>query len=254
MFHKLKVIIVDDELPARRELSYLLNNYFSDKIEIISEGEHGLSAVKKIKELKPDVVFLDINMPGISGLEVANITLKFDPEILIVFVTAFDDFALKAFELHAVDYLVKPFELPRIEKSITRLLQEKEKINNQNLHDIITKINNDVHPKFNKVPCEDTGKILLFKPEDIYYCSVEDGKTFIFTKDKKYRTFYTLNDLEEKLSFFRAHRSFLVNLDYIHIIEPWFHSSYRLIMDNERKTEIPVSRIQSKKLKELLEL
>jgi len=255
MNSKIRVLIVDDEIPSRKELIYLLEENFLEKINIIGEAEHGLSAVEKINELKPDVVFLDIDMPVINGLEVAQIALSVNPEILIVFVTAFDDYALKAFEVHAVDYLVKPFSLSRLQKTIDRLLQEKIKINNGKMKEIIHQLDNYLpRQKINKISCDDNGRIILFTPEEIYYCNAEDGRSYVSTKKGKFKTFFTLNDLEDRLGFFRAHRSFLVNLDYIQIIEPWFNSSFRLIINDELKTEITVSRIQSKKLKELLAL
>lgn len=257
MDNKLLVMIVDDELPARQELNYLLENNFGDKIEIIGEAEHGWAAVEKINELKPQVVFLDINMPGISGLEVAQIVLEVNPNMAIVFITAFDGYALKAFEMNAIDYLVKPFNLSRLEKTIARLWDKKAKSeNSQNkIEELIKQLDSLLlKPKINKIPCEEAARIILVKPEEIYYCTAEDGKSYVITKQGKLKTFYTLNELEDRLGFFRTHRSFLVNLDYIHIVEPWFHSSYRLILDDQDKTEIPVSRIQSKRLREILGL
>jgi len=122
--------------------------------------------------------------------------------------------------------------------------------------DILLKQLDNVLPKNTiiKIPCEEMGKILLINPEEIYYCTVEEGNVFLVTKEKRLRTFYTLNDLEKKLKFFRAHRSYLVNLDYIKILEPLFHGCYQLVLDDGNKTKIPVSRNQSKKLKEILEL
>jgi len=254
---KKQVLIVDDELPARQELKFLLEKNYGEQIEIIGEAEHGWAAVEKINELKPQVVFLDIQMPGINGLEVAQIVSDTNPDLAIVFVTAFDGYAIKAFEINALDYLVKPFNLSRLEKTILRLGTEKTIIKDyQNKIEKLINQLDDLFPKdkIKKIPCEETGRIVLIKLEEIYYCVAEEGKVFVFTKGKKLRTFYTLNELEEKLNFFRTHRSYLVNLDYVKVLEPWFHGSYRLILDDGFKTEIPVSRIQSKRLREILEL
>lgn len=253
--NKLQILIVDDELPARQELHYLLTNYFKDKIQSISEAKHGWDAIEKIKQSNPNVIFLDINMPGLNGLEVARIALKTHPDLAVIFVTAFDDYALKAFEVKAMDYLVKPIDLKRLETTINRLLIEKVKIKPQRIHEMINyeKISL-TQQKINKVPCEEGGRIVLIKPEEIYYCTLEDGKSLIVTKNGRIKTFYTLNQLEEKLGFFRTHRSYLVNVEYIKIIEPLFHGCYQLILDDEKRTTIPVSRIQSRKLKEILDI
>jgi len=251
----LKVLIVDDELPARQELYYLLENNFKDKIEIVGEAEHGWDAIEKINQLKPNVVFLDINMPGINGLDVAAFILKTYPHTAIIFITAFDDYAIKAFEIHALDYLVKPVTLTRLEITVDRLSKEGIVINQNKLNELINQVNREIpQQKINKIPCEESGRIFLIKPEDIIYCTVEDGKSLVITKQDKFKTFYTLNELEEKLAFFRTHRSFLVNQEYIKVIEPLFHGCYQLILDDDNETVIPMSRIQSKKLKEMLDI
>lgn len=255
---KLKVFIVDDEAPARQELKYLLEENFADMVKVIAEVENGWLALEKINVTEPDVVFLDIKMPEISGLEVAKIITEKNSAIKIVFVTAFDEFALKAFEINAIDYLVKPVCLSRLSKTILRLNDSKNcGINNyekkiEKLMFKIEKLYNN--RRIEKIPCEENGKFILIKRSEICYCRAENGKSYVYTEDKKFKTFYSLKELENKLGLFRSHRSYLVNLDRIKMIQPLFHGLFSLILDDSFETEIPVSRIQSKKLREIFQL
>ncbi|KPU26989.1 hypothetical protein TR13x_07430 [Caloranaerobacter sp. TR13] len=254
---KLKIFIVDDEVPARQELKYLLEENFKDRVKVVGEAEDGWSALEKINEMNPDVIFLDIKMPEISGLEVAQIITEKNSSIKIVFVTAFDEFALKAFEINAIDYLVKPVCLSRLRKTILRLNDSKNttKDYEKKIEKLISKIEKLYnYQQIEKIPCEEYGKFILIKRSEICYCMAENGKSYVCTKDKKLKTFYSLKELENKLGLFRAHRSYLVNLDYIKMVQPLFHGSFSLILNDGFETEIPVSRIQSKKLREILHL
>ncbi|KJS88663.1 MAG: hypothetical protein JM58_00590 [Peptococcaceae bacterium BICA1-8] len=254
MNSKLRVLIVDDEIPSRKELIFLLEENFPEKVEIIGEAEHGWSALEKINLLNPHCVFLDIQMPGINGLDVAQILHKSHREVAIVFITAFDEYAINAFEFNAIDYLVKPFSLQRLSKTVMRLLEDKCEylVHYKKIEDLLTNINN-VLPQnaFQQVPCEDNGRIYLVKPSEIFYCNAEEGKVTIYCHKGKYKTFFNLHELENRLAFFRAHRSYLVNPDYIKVIEPLFHGCCQIILDDDSKTTIPVSRIQTKRLKEI---
>ncbi len=255
--NKLRAIIVDDEAPAREELKFLIKESFSKEIEIIGEADNGIDAIEKIKSFKPEIIFLDIKMPGLNGIEVAQISLDHNPELNIVFITAFDEYALKAFEINAIDYLVKPISFARLKKTILRLMNKQNSLTSHtnNIEKVISELKNLIpHQTEKNLPCEEYGKIILIKREDIFYCTVENGITYIGIKDKKIKTFYTLKELENKLDFFRAHRSYIVNLDYVKHVEPLFHGSYSLVLNDKSNTEIPVSRINSKKLRELLEL
>ena len=257
MKDKLKALIVDDEKPARLELRFLLEEIFKDELKIVGEVDNGIEAVEMLKVLKPDIVFLDINMPDINGLDVAQIALEKNPNLKIIFITAFNQYAIKAFEINALDYLVKPIEYSRLKKTMARILNDKHAVVNyqKELKRLLEYFNNLITPKQrDNLTCEEKGKIILIKRDVIYYCTVENGKTYIGTKNKKIRTFYTLKELEENLNFFRANRSYLVNLDHIKHVEPMFHSSYLITLNDEFNTKIPVSRNKSKKLREILRL
>ncbi|MFZ5943500.1 MAG: LytR/AlgR family response regulator transcription factor [Bacillota bacterium] len=252
MNSKLRVIVVDDELPARKELIYLLEENFTEYVEIIGEAENGLAALEKINKLNPHCVFLDIQMPGINGLDVAQAVYKSHYKTALVFITAYDEYAINAFEFNAIDYLVKPFSLQRLQKTLYRLLEGKYEYlaYYKKIEELLTGKTNAL-PQNTQIPCEDSGRIYLVKPSEIFYCSADEGKVTVHCKRGKFKTFFNLQELENRLTFFRAHRSYLVNIDFIKVIEPLFHGCCQIILDDEAKTAIPVSRIQTKRLKEL---
>ncbi len=256
MNNKLEALIVDDESPARQELIFLLKQNYNNNIKIIGEATNGIDAVEKINKLDPQVIFLDIKMPGLNGLQVAQIVLEKKPNIKIVFVTAFDEYAIKAFEINAIDYLVKPINLERLKKTIKRLLNKSFPNNSEdNIEKLVSEIKNLLpNQNLETLPCEENGKIVLIKKDEIFYCTVENGTSYVGTNSKKIKTLYTLKELEQKLHFFRSHRSFLVNLNYVKHLHPMFHGSYSLTLDDNKNTEVPVSRNNSKKLRELLQL
>ncbi|MTI68694.1 MAG: response regulator [Firmicutes bacterium] len=254
---RLEAMIVDDELPAREELNFLLSESFNDNINVICEAKNGIEAINKIKSFKPKVVFLDIDIPCLDGLKVAQIAIENNPKINIVFVTAYDQYALKAFEINALDYLVKPIDLERLKKTVSRIIDNDSYHLDytSKLEKVMDELEHLNHKEELKcIPCKENGKIILVKRHNIYYCTVENGNTYIGIKNKTLETFYTLKELENKLNFFRAHRSYLVNIDNIKLVEPLFHGTYSLVLNDSFETKIPVSRINSKKLRDIFEL
>lgn len=254
MENKIRAMIVEDEEPASKELRFILEQ--TGKINVIGCVSDGITALKKVGEQLPDVVFMDIQIPGMNGMEVANKIKYTQNDCMVVFVTAYDEHAIKAFEMNAVDYILKPYSEDRINKTVNRL-EERLEIKS----DIIEKINhllskvgslrND-KKDFNKIPCDQYGRVVLIDENDIVFCFIEDEQTYVKTANKKYLTNYTLHELENKGDFFRVHRSYLVNLNKIKELYPWFHGTYKIIMLDDDKTEIPVSRNNVKKLKDML--
>lgn len=232
----LTAFIVDDEPMARDELRYLLTR--NRKIEVIGEAADRSSAWNQIRQLIPDVVFVDIQLESESGLDLAEQILTLNPQPQIVFATAYDEYALKAFELNAIDYLLKPFDEERFRQTIERLSQLKDT-------SILASRLPDAKPL-------EVGKRLTIAVEDrlfplaidqIYYLSSAEGKTTIVTADRHYVINEPLVKLEQKLShtaITRVHRAFLANLEAIVEIQPWFHSTYLLMMKDGGK--VPVSR------------
>lgn len=235
----LKVYIVDDEPLARDELRYLLLR--SKLVEITGEAESFEKALEQISAYQPDLVFVDIEMTDQNGLQLAKRLQELNPIPSIVFATAYDEFALQAFDLGASDYILKPFDEKRIQQTIEKIILQKTKRN----HAIST------NPKRIAVSLE--GRILLIDCDSILYMTSADGKCTIFTDNQAYTISETLTMLEKKLSgsmFLRVHRSYLVNVEHISEIEPWFNSTYNITMKNGVK--VPVSRTYVKDLKELI--
>lgn len=250
---KISCIIVEDEIPAAEELKYILSQYdFLDICAIAHDGENGFNI---IKGKNPAVVFLDINMPVKNGIDLAVDIKDFNDDIEIVFVTAYEEHALEAFEVAALDYILKPYDEKRIENTINRIYNKVIKDTNSEITKamdrIINKLDNDENT-IQKIPCEYHGKIILIPLEDVFYCYTENEKVYIKTYNDKYFTNYTMNKLQKKSKFFRAHRSYLVNLDNIKELYSWFNGTYKLVMNDTENSEVPISRNNVKRLKETL--
>jgi len=257
----LSAVIVDDEQLARDELAYLLKN--AGDVNVVAQGKNGLEAVSLIKEHNPDLVFLDVQMPGLDGFAVIKKLL--DKKIalpMIVFATAFDQYAVKAFEVNAVDYLLKPFDKKRVALSVqkARSLQGAEGLPAEKVEALMRMLQAPkVQPA--KVLLKAVGRMFLVDQKEICYASIEDGVITVVTAGpagmEGHSNCRTLEELLASLDpglFWRAHRSYLVNINRIREVVPWFKSSYQLRMDDKKQSEIPVSRAQTKRLRELFGL
>lgn len=234
----LKVIIVDDEQPARDELNELLTKHA--RIEVIAQCSNALEAIPAIHKLQPDVIFLDIQMPRISGLELVSML---DPDTMpyIVFVTAFDEYAIQAFEKHAFDYLLKPIDNSRLSKTLERL---QKGINvKQNLQTFS-------EPQLKHIPCHGLNRIFLLKLDEVEYLSSELSGIHVVGIHQSGYTQLTLKTLEEKTPFVRCHRQYMVNADRLSEIQLLDNGSAEVITHTGKR--IPVSRRYLKNLKERL--
>ena len=235
----IKCVIVEDEFPAREELKYFLNQY--DNLNLQKEFDNPVDALKYLKDNKVDVVFLDINMPELDGMSLGKIISKIDENIKIIFTTAYREYAVDAFEIKAFDYILKPFSEERIKEVLNNLTKEKEEIK-------------DTNNKINKITGIYEDKIFVISIDDIYYIEAFEKDNYIYTKDKTYISKIKLSKLEELLpkeKFYRTHRSYIVNLDKIVEVEPWFNSTYILKL-SDLDFKVPVSRNNVKEFKEIL--
>lgn len=256
----IKVLIADDEPLARNQLIYLLKKI--EGVEIVGEASTGEDTLRMIKEIRPDTVFLDIQMPKINGIEVAHKMLDWENPPFIVFATAYDEHAVKAFELNAIDYVLKPFEEDRVIMTIKRI-KSRSCPNTSYFSELSVFLNKVMHEfpsafaqKQNKLIVEKDDCLIVLNPEEIVYISREGRDVVVKTTTKKiFLSNNSLHFFESKLrlnGFLRTHRAFLVNLEYIHQVIPWFNGAYTLILKDDDKSKIPVSRSYIKSLKEVL--
>jgi two-component system LytT family response regulator/two-component system response regulator LytT len=269
----LTALIIDDEPLARQELQYLLEGVGG--VEILAQGTNGIEAVELIHTHRPDVVFLDVQMPGLDGFGVLKKLLdRKIPLPQVVFATAFNQYAVRAFEVNAVDYLLKPFDRKRvlqtIEKAQSRLATEDRSETNgatdtDSKLDALLRLMGEqqaqapaVKANTGKVIVRAQNRLLLVDQKEICFATIEEGTITVVTPTVEgHSNCRTIEELQEQLdpeAFWRVHRSFLVNIQHIREVVPWFKSSYQLRMDDPKKTEIPVSRAQTRRLKELFNL
>ena len=253
---KLKALIVDDEYPARQELRYALESF--ENIEIVGEAANAQEALALIKALDYQVLFLDISMPGMNGLELGAAIQELPKRPYIIFVTAYDEYAVSAFDVNAVDYILKPIEPERLKKAINKVMRITKDIapvsgvpaggaNGQAGYE------NGI--KIDRIPAEIQGKTMLVGESDIVYAFTEQDNVYIKTFADKLLTRFTLKDLEARLNsrvFFRTHRCYLANLHKVKEIVPFFNGTYNLIVEDKERSEVPVSRAQAKKLRRIL--
>jgi len=251
----IRALIVDDEEHARNELCYLLGKH--KDVLVVGQAASGRQAIEAIRCLAPHLVFMDIAMPGCSGLEVvAGIEAAGVPP-LVVFATAHEEFALQAFELNAVDYLLKPFAEKRVAKCLERvrgLLRAGTRVDIERLRQALWTAGGLPHAK---VAIEQDGKAVVIKPEDIIMAECSDGQVIVHTPERSYQINMALQDLQVKLGeriFFRSHRSYLINLERVREIIPWFNGTYNLVLDGLPGLEVPVSRQQAPRLKKIFGL
>jgi two-component system LytT family response regulator/two-component system response regulator LytT len=317
----LTALIIDDEPLARQELQYLLDR--DGDVAVLAQGSNGIEAVELIRTHKPDVVFLDVRMPGLDGFAVLKKLMALDRKARlpqVVFATAFDQYAVKAFEVNAVDYLLKPFDSKRVLKTLEKVRARaagegretavepyeaapaESSPTNRGRHATVVhrneqsaarnriwdaaeakldallrmveeqataigdRVSNATRPpdetsesrRSGKVVLKAQSRLLLVDQRDVCFASIDDGRITVVTKtlegESNVRTLEELMDQLDPDQFWRAHRSYVVNIEHIREVVPWFKSSYQLRMDDRKNTEIPVSRSQTRRLRELFNL
>jgi two-component system LytT family response regulator/two-component system response regulator LytT len=254
----LTTIVVDDEQLACDELSYLLKDF--PEVEVIATGSNGLDAIELIRKLEPEVVFLDVHMPGLDGLGVVRRLREKGIDLPhFIFVTAYDQYAVEAFRLEAMDYLLKPVDKGRLAESIERArraVQDKQGAAEPAFPAGAPK-SGPPAPR-TKLLVRANNRNFIVDANDVIYATIDDGLiTLVTTTLEGLSNYRTVEDLQANLDrdlFWRVHRSYLVNINRIKEVVPWFKSSYQLRMDDRKHTEIPVSRVQTRRLRELFKL
>src|SRR5689334_13564792 len=257
----INTIIVDDEKPAREELAYLLKGF--PEINVIGQGRNGVDAVNLIKEHAPDLVFLDVQMPGLDGFGVLKKLVERKMRVPhVVFATAYDHYAVQAFDVNAVDYVLKPFDKARISKAIQRARKEIEAQTSptERLEQLVSQLGNSKQSSTQpvKVLVKSQQRLLLVDADDVIWASIDGGMITVMAKDVEgVSNYHTLEEMSDALDpdvFWRPHRSYLVNIHHIKEVVPWFKASYMLKMSDKKQTEIPVSRGQIKRMRELFKV
>ena len=258
----LRTVIVDDEELARKELCFLLEQV--DGVNVVGQAHNGVDAVELIEELAPDLVLLDIQMPGLNGFEVARQSLARAVQSRIVFVTAFDQYAIEAFEVDAIDYLLKPVESARLEQALQRARRwistdraPQRVLVNADLERIVQRLA-ERQSRRERLVVKVGERFLLINADDIIHASLADEVISVVTHalvgTSNYRTLDELQGHLDPAVFWRVHRSHLININKIKEIVPWFSRNYLLKMKDAKATEIPVSRSQTKRLRDYLSL
>lgn len=248
----LKALIVDDEYPARKELRYLLENH--PEIQVVGEAADSYEALELIHAVDYAILFLDIDMPGFTGLELAKRIQETEKTPHIIFITAHEQFALNAFNVDAVDYLLKPIDPSRLAKAINKVADriktygpikkspEEKKSDAVNL---------------GLIPVEHHGKTILLEENNIIFAHASQDYTFIHTANERYFSRFTLKELETRLNpqqFYRCHRSYLINIKKTKEVTPLYNGTLILTVDDLKKSEVPVSRSQAKQIRQILGL
>jgi two-component system response regulator LytT len=285
----ISALIIDDEQLAREELKYLLDQV--GDVDVVAQGANGIEAVNLIEEHRPDLVFLDVQMPGLDGFAVIQRLVErnrlrnggqnAEPMPQFVFATAYDQYAVRAFDVNAVDYLLKPFDRNRVSEAVERARtriaaggqgsagaagaaeQSATAQPTSSQLDALLKLLNrsqgaERAAQPAKLIVQAQSRLLLVDQADICFAAIDEGVIRIVTRSfegqSKCRTLEELQELLDSAHFWRAHRGFVVNIDHIREVVPWFKSSYQLRMNDKQQTEIPVSRAQTKRLRELFNL
>ena len=244
----IRTLVVDDEKLARDRLLSFLRG--CDDIDVIGQAANGVDAVRLIEEQSPDLVFLDVQMPGQDGLGVLKAVHK-NPHI--VFATAFDDYAIQAFDVHAADYLLKPVSRARLEEALRRV---RQRLSGQaaapQLRELMQMLEARARRHLAQLPVHRGRQILVVPVEQILWFEVEYRLVYAHVEGDRYMTNFTLRELEERLDpevFFRAHKSRLVNLKHVRAIVPWFGGRFKLVMRDDKGSEVELSRAQARELR-----
>lgn len=256
---ELKALIVDDEYPAREEIRYHLKRH--NNIHVVGEAATISEALALINALEYDLIFLDINFPGKNGIDLGMEIQNMENPPLIIYITAYEEYAVKAFDVDALDYILKPIDEEKFDRAINKVFVScGSKVSEKTDDAYISIESNDPDEQslnIKKLSADINGKICLINLEDVYYAYTDNNYVYIKKYSEKLITRYTLSSLEKKLhnmNFFRTHRSYLVNLNKVKEISPFFKGTCTLVMSDKENSTILVSRRQAKELRKIFDL
>ena len=244
----LRALIVDDEYPAREELRYLLRSF--PEVEVVGEAAEASEALQLMRSIDYDLCFLDIKMPGGSGLDLVREMSQVPHPPAVIFVTAYPDHAVEAFDLDAVDYLLKPYDRTRLDRALQRIIERGHEAGGEMPGEARADIN------FDKIPVPIQDRTILLEPDRVLYAVAAHGGSHVVTAEARHLVPYSLAELEKRLEgrrFFRTHRAYLVNLRYARAIEPDFAGALQVILA-ESDERVPVSRRQVRAFKRMVGL
>lgn len=249
--NRLRILIVDDEAPARRDLRRILGKIGG--LEIVGEASEGLEAAKLAKKLQPDTLLLDIQMPGLDGFQVVSRLNDMDRVPSIIFVTAYDEYAIRAFEVHAVDYILKPVEERRLAQAIERARRIR---GGAEPGPDLKALLNAVGASSKRLAVRQGESLVMIDVSDILYATVSEGSIKVVARGLEGTVgFRSLDEIERELAskrFMRVHKSYLANIDRIYEITPWFNGSYKLRMGDKGGPVVPLSRTQARELRKVI--
>ena len=243
----LKILIVDDEKYIRDELKYFLGKIHD--IKVVGETGDGDEVIELVDKLQPDLVFMDIQLQDINGMILSRKILERSNPPYIILATSYDKYAIQGFEINVEDYILKPFSEDRLRVAIERVRKQMK----LNTKESSVSLKEDI--QFNKLCVMKNSKLLLINLEEIQYIESENNEIIIYTRTGLYSSSYSLKELEEKFhdsKLIRTHKSYIVNIDYIDEIIPWFNYTYKVKLKGKEDVEIPISRNYLKRFKGLL--
>ncbi|KFC60941.1 hypothetical protein FEM08_03310 [Flavobacterium gilvum] len=246
-------LIIDDEPPARARLRQLLEN-FSETFRVVDEAKNGIEAVEKINQLQPDVIFLDIEMPGLNGFELLE---RLEKIPIVVFCTAYDQYSLKAFETNSVDYLLKPVRLERLQQTVEKLSSLKNNLSSATILDVIKEFyNQKEEKKMTSITVKKGDKLIFVKLEEVTHFEADEKYVSVYTDKESHLVEQSLSQLELKLPdyFMRVHRSIIINRNYVTEVQKYFNSRFAIKLNNHKRTSVISGRSYNESIKNWMDI